>query len=59
MEALAAEASVSVPLVYNYFSSRVLLLQALLKREYSRFGTRTGAAVANAQRDPQLIASLA
>ncbi len=49
MEGLAAEASVSVPLVYNYFSSRVLLLQALLKREYSRFGKRTGVAAVNAQ----------
>ena len=49
MEGLAAEASVSVPLVYNYFSSRVLLLQALLKREYSRFGKRTGVAASNAQ----------
>ena len=49
MESLAAEASVSVPLVYNYFSSRVLLLQALLKREYSRFGARTAVAATSAQ----------
>lgn len=49
MENLAAEASVSVPLVYNYFSSRVLLLQALLKREYQRFGARTGRAAAEAK----------
>ena len=49
MESLASEASVSVPLVYNYFSSRVSLLQALLKREYSRFGHRTGVAAAEAE----------
>lgn len=49
MESLASEASVSVPLVYNYFSSRVSLLQALLKREYARFGHRTGVAAAEAE----------
>jgi AcrR family transcriptional regulator len=55
MEGLAAEASVSVPLVYNYFSSRVLLLQALLKREYSRFGKRTGVDAANAQTFEEIV----
>jgi AcrR family transcriptional regulator len=49
MESLANEASVSVPLVYNYFSSRVILLQALLKREYARFGEKTEKAVSNAK----------
>ena len=48
IEGLASEAYVSVPLVYNYFSSRVALLQALLQREYRRFGKRTEKAVANA-----------
>lgn len=38
----------SVPLVYNYFSSRLALLQDLLRREYGRFGKRTEKAVANA-----------
>ena len=36
-----------MPLVYNYFSSRVILLQALLKREYARFGEKTEKAVSN------------
>ena len=49
IESLAKEASVSVPLVYNYFSSRVILLQALLKREYARFGEKTEKAVSNAK----------
>lgn len=48
IEGLATEASVSVPLVYNYFSSRLALLQDLLRREYGRFGKRTEKAVANA-----------
>ena len=48
IEGLAAEASVSVPLVYNYFPSRVALLQALLQREYRRFGHRTETAAASA-----------
>jgi AcrR family transcriptional regulator len=34
MEALAREASVSSPLVYNYFSSRLALLRELLEREH-------------------------
>ena len=37
MEGLAADAGVSAPLVYNYFSGRTELLQALLKREYHKF----------------------
>ena len=37
MEALAREAGVSSPLVYNYFKSRIDLLQALLEREYERY----------------------
>ena len=41
MEGLAAEASVSVPLVYNYFPNRIELLQTLLKREFARFNHRT------------------
>ena len=34
MESLARTAAVSSPLVYNYFSSRQALLQALLEREF-------------------------
>ena len=49
IESLAKEASVSVPLVYNYFSSRVILLQALLNREYARIGEKTEKDVSNAK----------
>ncbi|MBT3623469.1 MAG: TetR/AcrR family transcriptional regulator [Burkholderiales bacterium] len=38
MESLARTAAVSSPLVYNYFSSRQALLQALLEREYKITG---------------------
>jgi AcrR family transcriptional regulator len=38
MESLARNAEVSSPLVYNYFSSRQTLLQALLEREYKITG---------------------
>jgi len=41
MEGLAKRASVSAPLVYNYFPNRIDLLQTLLKRELSRFNRRT------------------
>ena len=41
MEGLAKRASVSAPLVYNYFPNRIELLQILLKREYARFTKRT------------------
>ena len=41
MEGLAKRASVSAPLVYNYFPHRIELLQTLLKRELSRFNRRT------------------
>jgi AcrR family transcriptional regulator len=40
MEALAREANVSSPLVYNYFSSRLSLLRDLLKREYSAYAEK-------------------
>ena len=45
MEGLAKAAGVSAPLVYNYFASRLELLQALLKREYQRFVDESVAAV--------------
>jgi AcrR family transcriptional regulator len=37
MEGLAKTASVSAPLVYNYFQNRQELLQVLLRREYRCF----------------------
>jgi AcrR family transcriptional regulator len=37
MEALARSAGVTAPLVYNYFSSRQMLLQSLLVQEYDSF----------------------
>ena len=41
MEGLAKRASVSAPLVYNYFPNRIERLQTLLRRELSRFNRRT------------------
>ena len=40
MEGLAREASVSAPLVYNYFDSRLDTLRSLLAREYEAYGAR-------------------
>ncbi|MDC0939598.1 helix-turn-helix domain containing protein, partial [Pseudomonadales bacterium] len=37
MEALAAEAGVSNPLVYKYFDTRLKMLQELWVREYARY----------------------
>ena len=53
MEALAREAGVSSPLVYNYFASRRELLQALLQREDGEFVESISASVraANEFRD--------
>ena len=48
MESLARKAAVSSPLVYNYFSSRQALLQALLEREYKKTGTALFNEVMNA-----------
>ena len=41
IEGLARQANVSVPLVYNYFTSRTELLQDLLIRDFTRFNERT------------------
>ena len=41
MEGLAKYAGVSAPLIYNYFPNRIVLLQSLLQREYTRFTHRT------------------
>ena len=38
MEGLARSASVSTPLVYNYFATRMDLLRELLEREYRKYG---------------------
>ena len=37
MERLAAQAGVSLPLIYKYFDTRLQMLQALLIREYNAF----------------------
>ena len=37
MERLAAQAGVSLPLIYKYFDTRLQMLQALLIREYKAF----------------------
>ena len=50
MEALAREASVSSPLVYNYFSSRLALLQELLSREHKTMSTEISAKLRRVER---------
>ena len=55
MEALARTASVSSPLVYNYFSSRQALLQALLECEYKITGSRLFSEVMNANSFEEVI----
>jgi AcrR family transcriptional regulator len=49
MEALAKEASVTAPLVYNYFSSRTILLQELLLQEHKAFTQQVTAEVTEAE----------
>jgi AcrR family transcriptional regulator len=48
MEALARTAGVTAPLVYNYFSSRQMLLQSLLVQEYESFRLKIVAEVSAA-----------
>ena len=48
IESLARTAAVTSPLVYNYFSSRQALLQALLEREYRKSGKALLTEVSNA-----------
>ena len=50
MESLARTAGVSSALVYNYFSSRQVLLQALLEREYRVTGNALFSEVRNANK---------
>ena len=37
IEEVAREANVSIPLIYKYFDTRIVLMQELLIREYNRF----------------------
>jgi len=55
MEALARSADVSSPLIYNYFSSRQALLQALLQQRYESYISRLNDAVADAQNFESII----
>ena len=55
MESLARTAAVSSPLVYNYFSSRQALLQALLEREYRAIGSALFTEVGNANSFEEVI----
>ena len=55
IESLARLAAVSSPLVYNYFSSRQALLQALLEREYRVSGSALLAEVVNASSFEEVI----
>ena len=55
IESLARLAAVSSPLVYNYFSSRQALLQALLEREYRVSGSALLAEVVNANSFEEVI----
>jgi len=55
MESLARNATVSSPLVYNYFSSRKALLQALLEREHRLSGSALLAEVVNANSFEEVI----
>ena len=55
MESLARTAAVSSPLVYNYFSSRQALLQALLEREYKISGNALFVEVMNANSFEEVI----
>lgn len=55
MESLARTAAVSSPLVYNYFSSRQALLQALLEREYREIGSALFSEVSNANSFEEVV----
>lgn len=55
VESLARTAAVTKPLVYNYFSSRQTLLQALLAREYRTSGKALLAEVNNAESFEEVI----
>ena len=55
MEALAREAGVTPPLVYNYFSNRPELLQALLVQEYRTFNAQIWSEIQQAQSFEEIV----
>ncbi|MFT5100676.1 MAG: AcrR family transcriptional regulator [Patiriisocius sp.] len=55
MEALAKQAGVTAPLVYNYFSSRPELLQALLLEEYRAFNDQVRQEISSAQSFEEIV----
>ena len=55
MEALAREAGVTPPLVYNYFSNRPELLQALLSQEYRTFNAQIRSDIQQAQTFEEIV----
>ena len=55
VESLARTAAVTSPLVYNYFSSRQTLLQALLEREYRTSGKALLSEVSNADSFEEVV----
>ena len=55
MEALAREAGVTTPLVYNYFSNRPELLHALLAQEYRTFSAQIRSDIQQAQSFEEIV----
>jgi AcrR family transcriptional regulator len=55
MESLAREAGVTPPLVYNYFSNRPELLQALLTQEYKAFNAQILTDIQQAQSFEEIV----
>ena len=55
MEALAREAGVTPPLVYNYFSNRPELLHALLTQEYRTFNAQIRSDIQQAQSFEEIV----
>lgn len=55
MEALAREAGVTPPLVYNYFANRPELLHALLAQEYQTFNMQVRGDIQQAQNFEEIV----
>ena len=55
IEALAREAGVTPPLVYNYFASRLVFLQALLRHEYQTFSSNLASQVSETADFEQMV----
>ena len=55
MEALAAEAGVSNPLVYKYFDTRLKMLQELWVREYARYTSNVYEQISKAESFEDLV----